>query len=55
MTRAAILAPTGVRMACRPLGEWSQGGGLAERPVWLVATLLTMVSCAHRTLTRLSR
>jgi hypothetical protein len=38
-------------MARRPLGGWSQGGGLAERPVWPVATLLTMVSCAHRTLT----
>jgi hypothetical protein len=41
----------GVRIARRPLGEWSQGSGLAERPVWPVATLLTMVSCAHRTLT----
>jgi hypothetical protein len=36
-----------VRLARRPLGEWSQGSGLTERPVWTMAVVMVLVLVEH--------
>jgi hypothetical protein len=43
----AVAPSEGVRLARRRLGEWSEGSGLAEGPVWPVAVVVVLVLVEH--------
>jgi hypothetical protein len=43
----AVVPSDGVRLARRRLGEWSEGSGLAEGPVWPVAVVVVLVLVEH--------
>jgi hypothetical protein len=47
-TRGAVPPSDGVRPGRRPLGEWSEGSGLAECPVRPVAVVVVLVLGQHR-------
>jgi len=38
----------GVRLARRPLAQWSWGSGLAERAVWPMAVVVVLILAGHR-------
>jgi hypothetical protein len=42
-----VVPSDGVRLARCRLGEWSEGSGLAERPVWPVAVVVVLIFAEH--------